>query len=85
MIVHNIVRFCIFSLLKYGKIFGKNLEHDTYGVKWSPWPSTLRGVCSRLGPWKLIVFQVALKWHNSFYDNICKTEAYFGGYDIRHL
>ena len=34
MISHNIiVSFCIFSLLKYDKIFGKNLEHDTYGVK----------------------------------------------------
>ena len=51
MIAHNIiVSFCIFSLLKYDMIFGKNLEHDTYGVKWSPWPSTLQGVCSRLGP-----------------------------------
>ena len=28
-----IVSFSIFSLLKYGRIFGKNLEHDTYGVK----------------------------------------------------
>ena len=23
-----IVSFCIFSLLKYDRIFGKNLEHD---------------------------------------------------------
>ena len=28
-----IVSFFIFSLLKYDRIFGKNLEHDTYGVK----------------------------------------------------
>ena len=28
-----IVSFFIFSLLKYDTIFGKNLEHDTYGVK----------------------------------------------------
>ena len=28
-----IVGFCIFSLLKYNRVFGKNLEHDTYGVK----------------------------------------------------
>ena len=28
-----IVSFCILSLLKYGRSFGKNLEHDTYGVK----------------------------------------------------
>ena len=28
-----IVSFSIFSLLKYDRIFGKNLEHDTYGVK----------------------------------------------------
>ena len=48
-----IVSFCIFSLLMYDWIFGKNLEHDTYGLKWSPWPSTLRGVCSMLGPWNL--------------------------------
>ena len=34
VIIHdNIVSFCIFSLLKYDRIFGKNLEHDTYGVK----------------------------------------------------
>ena len=28
-----IVNSCIFSLLKYDRVFGKNLEHDTYGVK----------------------------------------------------
>ena len=28
-----IVNFYIFRLLKYGKILGKNLEHDTYEVK----------------------------------------------------
>ena len=28
-----IVSFYIFRLLKYDKIFGKNFEHDTYGVK----------------------------------------------------
>ena len=28
-----IVSFRIFSLLKYDRIFGKNLGHDTYGVK----------------------------------------------------
>ena len=34
MIFHNvIVGFYIFSLLKYDRIFGKDLEHDTYGVK----------------------------------------------------
>ena len=34
MIPHNIIiSFCIFSLLKYDRIFSKNLEHDTYGVK----------------------------------------------------
>ena len=37
MIAHNIiVSFCIFSWPKYDRIFGKNLEHDTYGVKWNP-------------------------------------------------
>ena len=30
MIIHNIiVSFFILSLLKYNRIFGKNLEHDT--------------------------------------------------------
>ena len=28
-----IVSFYIFRLLKYDRIFGKNLEHDTYGVE----------------------------------------------------
>ena len=28
-----IASFYIFNLLKYDRIFGKNLEHDTYGVK----------------------------------------------------
>ena len=28
-----IVSFCIFSLLKYDRIFVKSLEHDTYAVK----------------------------------------------------
>ena len=28
-----IVSFWIFSLLKYDRTFGKNLEDDTYGVK----------------------------------------------------
>ena len=33
-ISHNIiVSFRILSWLKYDRIFGKNLEHDTYGVK----------------------------------------------------
>ena len=33
MIVHSIiVSFCIFIILKYDSIFGKKLEHDTYGV-----------------------------------------------------
>ena len=33
MIAHDIiVSFCTFSLLKYDRIFGKNLEHDAYGV-----------------------------------------------------
>ena len=34
MIAHDIIiSFYIFSLLKYDRIFGKNLEYDTYGVK----------------------------------------------------
>ena len=28
-----VVSFYIFILLKYDKIFGKILEHDTYGIK----------------------------------------------------
>ena len=28
-----IVSFCIFSLLKYDRIFCKKLEHDTYEAK----------------------------------------------------
>ena len=28
-----IVSFYIFRLLKYDRIFGKNFEHDTFGVK----------------------------------------------------
>ena len=37
-----IVSFCIFSQLKHPRIFGKNLERNTYGVKQSPSPSTLQ-------------------------------------------
>ena len=34
MIAHDIiVSICIFNLLKYDRIFGKNLEHDTYEVE----------------------------------------------------
>ena len=34
MIAHDIiVSFYIFSLLKHDRIFGKNLEHDTYEVR----------------------------------------------------
>ena len=34
MIGHDIIfSFCILSLPKYDRIFGKSLEHDTYGVK----------------------------------------------------
>ena len=34
MIAHGIiVSFCILSSLEYDRIFGKNLEHYTYGVK----------------------------------------------------
>ena len=37
VIAHDIiVSFYIFSLLKYGRIFGKSFEHDTCGVKESP-------------------------------------------------
>ena len=43
MIAHNIVHFCIFNLLKYDRIFSKNLDHDAYGVKWNPWQRTLQG------------------------------------------
>ena len=28
-----IVSFCILSLLKHDRIFGKNVEHHTFGVK----------------------------------------------------
>ena len=28
-----IVGFCIITLIKYDRIFGKNLEHDTYRIK----------------------------------------------------
>ena len=34
MIAHDIiVSFSILNQLKYARIFGRNLEHDTYGVK----------------------------------------------------
>ena len=34
MMAHDIiVSFYIFKLIKYDRIFGKNLEHDTYRVK----------------------------------------------------
>ena len=34
IIAHNIiVSFCLFSLLTFGRIFGKKLEHDTDGLK----------------------------------------------------
>ena len=34
MMARNIiVSFYIFSLLKYDRIFGKSLKHDTYGEK----------------------------------------------------
>ena len=52
MIAHNIiVSFCIFSLLKYDRIFGKNLEHDTYGVKWSLDPALCGVPVSDLAPY----------------------------------
>ena len=42
MIALNIiVSFYLFGLLKYDRIFGKNLERDTYGVKRNPWLRTL--------------------------------------------
>ena len=34
MIAREIIfSFCIFSLLKYDRILGKNFEHDIYAVK----------------------------------------------------
>ena len=37
IVVHDIIASCCtFSLPKYNRIFGKNLEHDTYEVKQSP-------------------------------------------------
>ena len=60
MTAHNIiVTFCIFSLLKYDMIFGKNLEHDTYGVKWSPWPVLCRGFVPDLALEIYVSFHVA--------------------------
>ena len=38
-----IVSFCLFGLLNYDRIFGKNLERDAYGVKRNPWLRTLWG------------------------------------------
>ena len=77
MIAHNIiVSFCIFSLfslLKYGKIFGKNLRHDNYGVKQIPWPSTLGGGHGLVS--KICVSFVLMK-HLSNYDNIFVTETW---------
>ena len=33
MIARDIINFWIFSELEYARIFGRNLGHDTYGVK----------------------------------------------------
>ena len=85
MIAHNIIaNFCIFSLLKYGRIFGKTLEHDTCGVKKSPWPSTLRAVSTRFGPWNLCLFSFFMR-HLSIYHNIYETETWFFGGNLKVL
>ena len=58
MIGHDIfVSSCMFSQLKYDRILGKNLGHDTYGVKSSPWLSTLQGSDPGLAPKTYISFQ----------------------------
>ena len=53
MIASKIVSFCIFSLLKYDRIFGKNLEHNTYAMEWNKVLDPAlhgRGVSARFGP-----------------------------------
>ena len=46
-----IVSFCIFSLLKYDRIFGKHVVHDTYGVNKVLDPALCgRGVSTRFSP-----------------------------------
>ena len=45
--------FYIFGVFKVARIFDKKLGYDAYGVKHNPWPNTLQGVCSKLGPWSL--------------------------------
>ena len=45
--------FYIFGVFKVARIFDKKFGYDAYGVKHNPWPNTLQGVCSKLGPWSL--------------------------------
>ena len=67
-----IVSFYIFRLLKYDKIFGKNLEHDTYWVKFL----TQHFARGQYQAWslKLMLFFFFMT-HLSRYDNIFETET----------
>ena len=79
MTAHDIIdSSCIFSLLKYDRIIGKNLEHDTCGVKWNPWPRTLRPG-GQYQVWSLKFMLVFIFYNTSSSDNIFETETYFGG------
>ena len=76
MIAHDIIdSFCIFSLLKYDRIIGKNLEHNS-------WPRTLRPG-GQYQVWSL-KFMFSFFYNTSSSDNIFETETYFGG-DVRVL
>ena len=58
-----IVSFYIFRLLKYDRIFGKNLEHDTYGLKNKALELALYGGQYQIWSHK---FMIVLFFHDTF-------------------
>ena len=55
---HNDTFFISSCKLKYARIFGINMRHDTYGVKQSPRPSTLQGSDQSLAPEIYVSFRL---------------------------
>ena len=65
-----IVGFQIFKKFKVARIFNKNLGHDTYRIKYSPW-----GFDPNLAPEIYVSF--CFPWNIlSGYDNIFETQAW---------
>ena len=77
-------QFLHFQLLKFDRIFGKNLEHDTYGVKKKSLTQHFLGGHYQFWPLKFMLVFFFMT-HLSSYDNIFEIETWYFWDNIRVL